>query len=258
MSQLNTPHGQAPVGSGKLVVVALVLAVFSVILVNVYIVYIQQVSKPNEITVYRLTVPVRAGDKLSPSMFEASRVDESYREALGQPLNKVGIDNRVNTQFARSARQGQVLTSDLFDRSDLQRLDMEIDRGKRGFALDVESNTLPGALREGVYVDIAAPFRGLDGRTRMLPVMENVQVMAAGARSIIDEQDDPSSGTVPRSRFRRIDIQVTPSEALILSEVKRVKSGPFEIFVRNPGDKEFELIKNGDGSINEEVLKLLP
>lgn len=258
MSQLNTSHTQQQVGSGKLVIVALVLAVLAVVLVNVYIVYIQQVNRPNEITVYRLTVPVRTGDKLTRKMFEASSVDESYRDALGNPLNERSIDTRINEEFARSARQGQVLTSDLFVSSDLQRLDMQIDRGKRGFALDVESNTVPGALRAGVYVDIAAPFRTRDGQLRILPVMENVQVMAAGTRSIIDEQDDPTAGSVPRKRFRRIDIQVTPNEALKLAEIKREKAGPFEIFVRNPGDKNFELIRDGDGSINEEVLKLLP
>lgn len=256
MSQMNTSQSQVPAGSGKLVVVALVLAIMAVLLVNLYIFYVQQASKPNEITVYRLKFRVRPGEKLTRKMIEPLKVNEAYREALGQPLNEKGIENRLGQLFARNARQGQVLTSGLFDANDLQRLDMEIDQGKRSIALPVESRILPGALREGVYVDIAAPFTTPNGSTQILPVMENVQVMVAGTNSVIDEEESLTLSAVPRSDFRRIDIQVTPAEAIQLSQIKKIVTGGFEIYVRNPGDKKFELIESG--GINPVVLQMLP
>ena len=253
MTQLNTPRPQGPEGSVKLVVIALLLAVCAVVLVNVYILYLRQEMKPNEITVYRLNDPVRAGQSLKADMYRAIQVDEAYSEALGEPLNKLGVENRLGDPFVRSARQGQVLTSDLFDDIDLRRLDQDIDEGKRGIALPVNSRELPGSLREGVHVDIAGLFAMPDGKTRMLPIIENVQVTVAGRNSIIDEQD--MAGAVPRSTFRRIEIQLTPQEALQMSQIKKKVLGDFEIYVRNPGDTQFPMLPTG--GINPEVLQLI-
>ena len=131
MTQMNVPPNQGPEGSVKLVVLALILAVVAVVLVNVYVLYVKNAAKPQEETVYRLTIPVAAGEKLKKSMYEAYPVDKEYFKALGSPLPEKFLVNRLGEPFVRSANQGQVLTSDLFDASNLKRLDADIAIGKR-------------------------------------------------------------------------------------------------------------------------------
>ena len=255
MTQMNVPPNQGPEGSVKLVVLALILAVVAVVLVNVYVLYVKNAAKPQEETVYRLTIPVAAGEKLKKSMYEAYPVDKEYFKALGSPLPEKFLVNRLGEPFVRSANQGQVLTSDLFDASNLKRLDADIAIGKRAVALPVNSRELPGSLKEQVQVDVLAPFIMGSGRVQVLPVIENVRVVVAGNNSILDEPDDGSANPVPRTTFRRIEINVSPQEALDLARIKKIVAGDFEILVRNPNDKQFQLIPNG--GINPEVLNLL-
>lgn len=256
MSQIassNNSGSSGADGSGKLVVVALVLAVVAVVLVNLYIVYVQQASQPDEITVYKLQYPVSAGDKLRDDMVRPVQINVDYREGLGDPLTREMIDNRMGQAFVRSADQGQFLTSSLFDTRDLRRLDREIPSGKRGIALPVNSREVPASLREGAFVDLAATFSVPGAGRQTMPVMENVQVKAIGNITVLDETDGPRGGS--RRSFRRIEIDVSPQDALYLAAVNDIRVGDYKILVRNPADKSFELIPQG--GINPNVLELL-
>ena len=101
-------------------------------------------------------------------------------------------------------------------------------------------------------VDLEAPFQTAQGIVTVLPVMENVQVVALGTQTAFD--DDSRPDRLQRS-YQNITIQVTPEEATDLANIARMTLGNFEVQLRNPSDTA--AVKIEKGGINPEVRKLL-
>jgi hypothetical protein len=102
-------------------------------------------------------------------------------------------------------------------------------------------------------VDLEAPFQTAQGVVTVLPVMENVQVVALGTQTVFDE-DLGRPERSPRS-FQNITIQVKPEEATQLANISRMMLGNYDVQLRNPGDEA--MVKIRTGTINPEVLDLL-
>lgn len=252
MTQLPATH-QSSQPSTKLVVVALIVAVAALLLVNGYIELMRTQVHEEAFTVYRLTQSVEPGTELERDMLEEQIVPQRFEDAFRNAVSPTGLEGRLGAPVQRHALRHDVLTYDLFTHPDEHELDRRIGMGRRLVALPVNPRTIPGGLRPGMYVDIEAPFPG--SQTRVMPVIENVQVLQVGEHSIVHEAEG-RGGTGPR-RFSTISIEVGPREATQLAQITRMVTqvGDFELHVRNPGDREQEKIP--DGGINPEVLGLL-
>jgi Flp pilus assembly protein CpaB len=255
MNQRN-PSDQ-PIAGTRLVVVALLLAILAVIVTNFYIERIRRQVAESSFDVYVLTRAVRPGVELSekdvkriavPEKFEQAFTDLAYvdEEALQLRL----ADKEV---FQRSADAGEIVTFRLFVPPVGRDLDRNITDGWRLVSLPVNNRTIPGALQEGMYVDIEAPFHTGGAAPVTMPVMERVKVIALGTNTVYDE-DDSSRRRGSRS-FRNITIEVTPAEATQLSNVQRIAAGEFELHLRNPSDTQRPKIDVP--GINPEVLQLI-
>jgi Flp pilus assembly protein CpaB len=254
MTQFNAPSNQ-DTGNARLVLVALGLALLAVVLTNLYIEYVRRQVDEKSITVYLLTRTVQPGDRISRQDVDARRFPASFKEgfdAMGA-MDDPGLDIRINGRepFRRSASQGELLTYRLFEAPAEREVDKRVARGKRAYSLPVNARTAPGGLREGMYVDIEAPFH-IGGAVVVLPIMERMQVFALGTRTAFD---DPDVGGRFNVNYRNITIQVEPQEATQLSMIERLAAGEFELHLRNPADMDAPKIPGG--GINPRVIELL-
>lgn len=250
------PTNKTGGGGTKLVLVAFMLAVLSVILINFYIESVRSQAAEKTFTVYQLTKSVRAKDRIAKKDIRPIKLPDRFKEAFDQlgAVDSVDLDVRAKEkeQYRRSANTGEIITYSLFIAPGSKDIDTNIEKGLRQISLPVNSRTAPGVLHEGMYVDIEAAFNIGAALTKQLTVMECVKIIAIGTRTIYDEA---SGGQNALRRYNTITIEVTPDQATQLSYVQRMMIGDFDLHLRNPEDKK--LVKIDQGGINPELLDLI-
>jgi Flp pilus assembly protein CpaB len=252
----NPTHPSTASGSNRHVIIALALALVAVVLVNLYVAMVKRQAHEGEFTVYRLVTSYKPGQKLSPKdvvpvsipqrflkSFEGTVMEESTED--DQALTAV-----VGTRIKSPARRNQFLTYDLFTDPNLTEMDTRITPNMRLVAMPVNPRTLPGGLQPGMFIDIEAQFPG--GSLNVLPVMERVEVIAVGSRTIAGDANATGRGS---RNFTTISIQVSPDDATSLEKIKKLVVGDFELHMRNPADNSTPKIP--EGGINPQVLKLI-
>jgi Flp pilus assembly protein CpaB len=249
MASSNEPAG----GSPKLVLIALVLALAAVVLVNVYIGVVRSSAQPGEFTVFRLRTGLQPGDELDADDVEPVRVPDTFESAFTnavKPQQENGdVPARVGDTIRQAGRMNDILTYRLFEERDENRLDKNIDQGKRGITLLADPKSLAG-LRPGMYVDLVAPFF-VDGKRRAMVVMEQVKLVSIGAQSI----GDSAQGDFNASNAESIRIQVNADQVTTLTEIANMAAGPFKLPLRNPGDEGTPKLE--PGRINDTLVQML-
>lgn len=256
MNQAPVPN-QPDEGNPKLLIIAIALAVVAVVLTNIYIERVRRQVEENSFDVYVLTRAVRPGDRMTERDVRKLAVPQKFKdsfEGLGA-MDEAGLKTRLAERetLQRAASAGSVLTYAMFLAEGGDDLDRNIAPGKRLVSLPVNSRTAPGALREGMFVDIEATFATGASLPVTLPVMENVKVVALGTRTVYD--DDTGARQRPIARYQSITIEVSPDEATHLSMVQRLMIGDFDLHLRNPRDAARPKIP--EGGINPAVLDLI-
>lgn len=258
MSQNTIPirpsHQPPQGGSAKLLLVAIVLGVITVMANLAYLEIVKRKARQDVFTVYQLIRPIKAGRTLQRDDLEGIQLPVSVRkgfEAMGA-IPEDSLSNRLGREVLQeSVSQGQLLTYSLFQHSGSKRVDEQIAMDKRWISLTINSRTVPGALRVGMYVDIEAPFNTGGAYPEILPVMERMQIQALGVTTIADT----NVADRPGRNFQTITIEVTPAEATELATIQRVMAGDFELQPRNP--KDDKRVKIPLGGINPAVLNLM-
>lgn len=254
MSQM--PSSTPPAAnSTRLVVIALVVALAAVALINIYVEMVRRQAQPGAFTIYRLNRAVRPGDKLNERMVDPIRVPEQFQETFNNAVGEEGLSAYLGEPFQRAASANDPLTSNLFIAPDDDEIDRQISPQKRLIAIPVNSRHMEEVLRPGMYVDIEAPFPSNGPKPNVLPVMELVQIMAVGDRSVVDEESSGASQRGRVGRYSHILIEVTPSEATQFSKITKLATGDYELHLRRPGDSDRPKIP--DGGINPIVLRLI-
>lgn len=244
-------------GGTRLVIVALVLAILAVVANSLYIASVRRQVQQDSFEAFVLTRSVLPGDRLRKQDIKKISLPRSFEAGFKElgAMDETGLDVRINSNdtVRRSVSAGDILRYMHFDIPEGKDIDTKIPSGMRLVSLPVNSRTIPGAMREGMYVDIEAPFQTGGALPLVLPVMENVKVIAVGTRTIYDDNDAVRSR--PMGSYYSITIEVTPQEATSLSMVQRLAVGEFDIQLRNPGDTK--LVKIPGGGINPAVLALV-
>jgi len=242
-------------GSTTLVIVALGLALLAVVLTNIYIGMVRSQADADSITVYTLTRTVYPGEKLDDDDIEPKQFPGDFDSTFSNRVKPESLQLRIDTVIRRTAEQGSPLTHDLFTEPEDREIDLRITPGMRLYALPVNNRTVPGNLRPGMIVDLEAPFR-VGGKTLVIPVLEQVKVMAVGRRDIADESNEGRGRSRPITSYDTISIELTPLQATQMSMIQRMTVGDFDLHLRNPSDRETPKIPRG--GINERLLEMLP
>ena len=242
----------------KLVIVAVVLAVMAVILTNIYIRQIRQQNRLKSFSVYILQVHKSPGDRIKSIKKDVRQIyvpdTPTFRDTFSQMgyVDDKSLSIRISGKepLKREARAGEILLFKHFTSPESEAIDQQISRGKRLKVLSINSKTVPGALRTGMFVDMEAAFRTQFG-VQVLPVMERVKIIALGSKTSYEA----ATSRISQSRFSNITIEVTPDQATQLNLIERTMVGDFDLTVRNPGD--IELTKIPSGGINPAVVELV-
>lgn len=241
----------------KLVIVAVVLAVMAVILTNLYITQIRNQNRLASFPIYILQVHMSPGDRIRKRDIREVLVPDTptFREAFDQQIgaiDKTALDIRISQKepLRREVQAGEILLFRHFTSPEFSAIDQNITRGKRLKVLSINSKTVPGALRVGMYVDLEAAFQTQYG-VQVLSVMERVKVIALGTTTSYEAATRRGS----QARFSSITIEVTPDQATQMNLIERTMIGDFDLTIRNPGDTE--LTKIPTGGINPAVVELV-
>jgi pilus assembly protein CpaB len=145
------------------------------------------------------------------------------------PVNREWIEGkRLNTNIPR----GRVLSYDLFERLDTDRLDQEIERGKRAVSLSVSTTgSLNNRVVPGNRIDVLGVIEdGVDVPETVL-VLEDVRVIAVGKAISYDSFRSEGERT-----YNTITVEVTPDEGVKLASDRRRVKGEFIVMLRNQCD----------------------
>ncbi len=258
MAEQVSPGAQSPrqQENTKLVIAAVIMAALAVILTNIYI---NQIKKQNELEsfkVYVLKISMSPGDRLRSRDVEEISVPDTqkFRTTFDQmgSLDTTGLKTRIDLKepLQRPANAGEILLYRHFTSPDGGVIDQKITPGKRLKVLSINSKTVPGALRVGMFVDLEAAFNTQFG-VQVLPVMERVRVVALGTATSYEA----ATSRVSASRFSSLTIEVTPEQATQMNLIERVMIGDFDLTVRNPSDTAYTKIPSG--GINPAVVDLV-
>lgn len=104
-----------------------------------------------------------------------------------------------------------------------------LQSGQRGITVVVdEINSISGMLEPGDLIDLMFSM-DQNGKKLVLPLLQGMQVMATGQRSV----DDPKSGE--RTQFATVTLDATPDQARNIIIAR--ESGKLTALLRNPSDK---------------------
>lgn len=255
MSQMPsaTPPPAAPSGSGKLLLVAIGVALLAVVLVNVYIETIKNDGEEKTFTAYILKAPMDAGDIIDSDDYNEVQFPLDFRDEFerggficsGDDLSD-GIAEYVGKPLVQNVERNAALRVDHFiGRNNPDRV--PVSDGMRIMSIPVNSRAIPASLEPGVQIDVLANVYG-----DVMPVMEKVRVVGVGRNTLRELQE---SGQVASGSASKIDIEIAPALGVTLEGItEKVKS--YTVFVRPPADTATDLISRG-GPINQDVLDKL-
>jgi Flp pilus assembly protein CpaB len=257
MTPTNTTTPPAP-GGAKLMLVAIVLGIVAIVLTNIYIEMVRREVTEEGFVAYTLTRAVKRDTPLNKKYVNAVSVPSKFKDSFVRlgAINKLNFETVYLVQrspFQRTVKEGELLTYAMFTGESGRNVDQHIRKGKRWIALPVNSVTVPGALRAGMFVDLEGTFPGQGALRTTLTVMERVEVMALGPQLAI--QDADTTRRASTRRYRTLTIEVTPEEATDLSMIQRLLNGEFELHLRNPDDNQRPKIPNG--GINPYLLDMI-
>jgi len=263
MSQANFP-GNSQQGSAKLVIVALTLAVLTAAINYIYIQGVRNEVREDFFVVFTLRREIRPGDKLKKGDLEEQRIPTRFRDSFSGAIFASDLDQRIDDDavFLRPAREGELLTKDLFNDPTIAFLSkLKPAPGFQLISLPVNSNSQPGALMPESRVDIAAAFPIGGSVPKVETVMENVRLRAVGTVTALQlEQAEIADERRPRmGRYKNITIEVRPKDVEILHAISLFAQEGYLLSLRAPEDrKPIKILNpNPDSDINPKVIELI-
>lgn len=146
------------------------------------------------------------------------------------PTNRTWIvGKRLNTTIP----PGRVLTYNLFEDLEVERLDQVIPNGMRALSLNVnQENSLNNRIVPGNRIDVYGVIEGFSGEDdRVNVLLEDVKVLAVGKALSFDSLQSGGSRS-----YSTITVAVTPDEAKGMVIEREIIKGELMVLLRNQCD----------------------
>ncbi len=142
-----------------------------------------------------------------------------------------GDFERINGQMlAYPVKSGEMILWGLIETQKVPTFSARVEAGRRAMTVPVdEINSISGLLEPGDMIDLMVST-DQKGKKITFPLLQSVQVMATGQRSV----DDPKSGE--KRQFSTVTINTTPEQAQNLIVAREV--GKLTALLRNPQDQQ--------------------
>jgi Flp pilus assembly protein CpaB len=242
---------EAPrVNNTKLLLISVLLGLVVMVVYNVHIRQVRSEARGESVTVYRLRRDARPREEIEMADLREVDIPQRVFESLGNPIKKIHIQDVIGTtRLYKPVSQGDYLTWDHFSSSGGASPTEEIEIGMRGTTIEFDPRKSPGELlRRGDHVDVLGILRppGEKESTTylILPAVKVIRVPG--------EEINARGGGGSRSRYRTVQVQVTPEVSKQLKNVMTWVEGSLWIDVR----PSTETLPDNAGEIHDELDEL--
>lgn len=147
-----------------------------------------------------------------------------------QAITPANYESAAGETLAFGAKSGQLILWPMLQEKKAPAFSHRVEVGRRAMTVPVdEISSISGMLEPGDMIDLMVTV-DRSGRKITLPLLQNVQVLATGQRSI----DDPKSGE--RREYSTVTLDTTPKQAQQVIAAR--EEGRITALLRNPQDKE--------------------
>ena len=147
-----------------------------------------------------------------------------------QAITPATYDAAAGETLAFAVKSGQLILWPMLQEKKAPAFSHRVEVGRRAMTVPVdEISSISGMLEPGDMIDLMVTV-DRSGRKITLPLLQNVQVLATGQRSI----DDPKSGE--RREYSTVTLDTTPKQAQQVIAAR--EEGRITALLRNPQDKE--------------------
>lgn len=182
-------------------------------------------------------VDLPKGARLSPQNVAVREIPRDFAHSGAvQPAQFDRLDGQV---LAYPVKGGEMILWSLTEGKKIPTFSARIESGRRAMTVPVdEINSISGMLEPGDIIDLILTVDH-NSRKATFPLLQSVQVMATGQRSV----DDPKSGE--RRSYSTVTLDTTPEQAQRVIVAR--EAGKITALLRNPEDKQ--PMPNGRGDI---------
>ncbi len=172
-------------------------------------------------------VDIAKGARLSQQNLAVRQVPVEFGHSVAVTPEEF---ERINGQLlAYPVKSGEMILWGLMETQKTPTFSARVETGRRAMTVPVdEINSISGMLEPGDIIDLIVSV-DQKGRKAAFPLLQGVQVMATGQRSV----DDPKSGE--RRQYSTVTIDTTPDQAQGVIVAREI--GKLTALLRNPQDK---------------------
>ena len=168
------------------------------------------------------------GTKLSADSVAVRAIPVDYAQSLA--VTPDAFDRVDGQVLAYPVKAGEMILWGLMEGKKVPTFSSRVETGHRAMTVPVdEINSISGLLEPGDIVDLIATI-DKKGKKTTFPLLQNVQVIATGQRSV----DDPKSGQ--RREYSTVTFDITPEQAQNVIVARDL--GKITALLRNPQDKQ--------------------
>lgn len=171
---------------------------------------------------------VAAGSRLGKENLAVRKIPLDFAQSGAvRPEDFARIDGKA---IAYNLRSGEMIMWSQMETQRAPTFSARLAPGQRAITVVVdEINSISGMLEPGDLIDLMFAV-DRNGQKVVLPLLQSVQVMATGQRSV----DDPKSGE--RAQYATVTLNATPEQAKNIIVAR--ETGKLTALLRNPNDKE--------------------
>jgi pilus assembly protein CpaB len=171
---------------------------------------------------------VIAGTKLGKENLAVRKIPVDFAQSGAiRPEDFSRIDGKA---IAFSVRSGEMIMWSQMETQRAPTFSARLAPGQRAITVIVdEINSISGMLEPGDLIDLMFAVEQ-NGQKVVLPLLQSVQVMATGQRSV----DDPKNGE--KTQFATVTLNATPEQAKNIIIAR--ETGKLTALLRNPNDKQ--------------------
>ena len=168
------------------------------------------------------------GDPISKETIAVRDVPHDYAHSLA--IGPEEFSRIAGRALEHGMQHGDILLWNLLEGDKVPTFSARIEVGRRAITVHVdEINSISGLLEPGDAIDLMLTL-DQKGRKTTFPLLQNVQVMATGQRSV----DDPRSGE--RRQYSTVTLDTSKAQAR--SVIIAREAGKITALLRNPKDSE--------------------
>lgn len=168
------------------------------------------------------------GTRLSSANVAVRAIPKDYAHSVA--LTPEQFDHVVGQPLAYPVKSGEMIIWGLLESKKVPTFSARVETGRRAMTVPVdEISSISGLLEPGDVIDLMVTI-DREQRKITFPLLQSVQVMATGQRSV----DDPRSGE--RRQYSTVTLDTTPEQAQNVIVAR--EAGKITALLRNPQDKE--------------------